>query len=779
MTKIVSNPLLFLCLLLFSPHRLSAQIPMESWKFHVSSAKAIDIVTDGKRVFTALENGLYIYNPSTEEGELKTSLNGLSDVSISCIYHDEQQDAVYIGYTNGNIDKWKSGKITNIPAIKLANIAYSKRINHFERSGAYVYAANDFSIVLIDAAKDEIKDTYYPTNGLEPIMDVAISSDSIFALTPSQMLKGLRTNPALPDYSQWDRDLRFPFQIDNKYNELQQIGQQFWVLRKNDTYGQDSVFRLVNNQLQLVTNQPFSIEINSIQALNNRMAICTDGGFIIFDAQGQWQTAYSSNLLNFWLNTSRVCWLNNTYWGADLSLGLQEHINEFSCKKYPIEGLANRFVYAMDWHKDVLAVSSGRLEAEIAPAFTRNGLHIYEAGQWRYHNMPKVTSWDANKIWDFITIAVNPKNPKEIASGTFSFTPLTVLTETDTLVFDQGNSLLEPVSLGNGWSLVSAVKYDERGNLWCLNGYTDRPLKVLQKDGTWLSFYTGAGPSNKMTTKLEIDFQDNIWMGTYANGLAGFHHNGTLDDPSDDKYVNLSTGELLGNLPSNKITALAADFDGELWIGTEAGFAVLYNANGAFDAGPGGFDAQRIKVPFEGNTEYVLGEAHITDIEVDGGNRKWMATANAGLILLSPDGTEIIRQYNTDNSPIVSNTIYDIELNQSTGELYIVTDLGLISLRIDASYEDPTYEQMTVFPNPVRPDYNGPITLQGIRYDSDVKVTDAAGNVVYKTRSNGGTATWHGLNSNGEKVPTGVYFFWTAMNMQGGDNKVAKVLIIR
>lgn len=779
MTKNLLLRLLYAGLLLFISWPVSAQIPMESWKYHVSSAKAIDIVSDGERIFTALENGLYIYNPYTEEGELKTSLNGLSDVFITCIYHDAEQDAVYIGYANGNIDKWKAGSITNIPAIKLANIANSKRINRFERNGAYVYAANDFSIVLIDAAKDEIKDTYYPTNGLEPILDVAISTDSIYALTPSQMFKGLRTNPALPDYSQWDRDLRFPFQLTNKYHELQQIGQQFWVLRKNEVYGQDSVFRLVNDQLQLVTDQPFSLEINSIQVISNQMSVCTDGGFMLYNAQGQWQTGYSSNLLDRWLNTSRICFVKNAFWGADQAWGLQEHINEFTCKRYPIEGLANRFVYSMDWQNGVLAVSSGRLEAEIAPAFTRNGLHILEEGQWRYHNVPKVSSWDESKMWDFISIAVNPKNPKEIASSTYSFKPLTVLTESDTLVYDQTNSPLEPVSIGNGWSLVSAVKYDERGNLWCLNGYTDRPIKVLQKEGGWLSFFTGSGSSNKMTTKLEIDFQDHVWIGTYSNGLTGFNHNGTLDDPSDDQYVNLTTGEFLGNLPSNRITALAADFDGELWIGTEAGFAVLYNANGAFDASPGDFDAQRIKVPFEGNTEYVLGEANISDIEVDGGNRKWMATANAGLILLSPDGTEIIRQYNTANSPIISNTIYDIEMNHETGELYIVTDLGLISLRVDASYEDPTYEQMTVFPNPVRPDYNGAITLQGIRYNSDVKVTDAAGNVVYKTQSNGGTATWHGLNSNGEKVPTGVYFFWTAMNVQGGENKVAKVLVIR
>ncbi len=621
MTKSLLSLLFFVYLLYFS-NSIFAQIPMGSWKYHVASSKAIDIVTDGERIFTALENGLHIYNPYTEESELKTALNGLSDVSISCIYFDEEQHAVYIGYTNGNIDKWKSGKVTNIPAIKLANIANSKRINRFERNGAYVYAANDFSVVLIDANKDEIKDTYYPTNGLEPILDVAISTDSIFALTPSQMLKGLRSNPALPDYSQWDRDIRFPFQTSNKYQELQQIGKQFWVLRKNEAYGLDSVFRLVNDQLELITTQPFSLEINSIQAQNNKMAICTDGGFILYNAQGQWQTAFSSNFLDRWLNTSRICFLKDVYWGADQEWGLQEHIDEFSCKKYPIDGLANRFVYAMDWQKDVLAVSSGRLEAEIAPAFTRNGLHIFEGGQWRSHNSPKVSNWDDNKIWDFISIAVNPKNPKEIASSTYSFMPLTILKETDTLVFDQSNSPLEPVSIGNGWSLVSAVKFDQSGNLWCLNGYTDRPLKVLKNDGTWLSYYTGFAAANKMTTKLEIDFQDNLWLGTYSNGLTGFNHNGTLDDPSDDKFVSLSTGELLGNLPSNKITALAADFDDELWIGTEAGFAVLYNAKDAFNANPGTYDAQRIKVPFEGNTEYILGEAHITDIEVDGGNRK-------------------------------------------------------------------------------------------------------------------------------------------------------------
>lgn len=766
--------------LLLAPSVFWSQIPMGTWKYHVASAKAIDIATDNERIFTALENGLYIYNPYTEEGVLKTALNGLSDIDISCLYFDAVDNAIYIGYKNGNIDKWQSGVITNIPAIKLAQVNASKRINKFIRYGAFVYAANDFSIVLIDALKEEIKDTYYPTNGLEPIIGMAFTEDSIFALSPTQMLKGLRSNPALPDFSQWDRDIRFPFQIENKYKEAAQLGGQIWVMCANEAYGQDSVFYLQNDSLLNVLNDPFSYQINSINPIANQMVISTDGGFFIYDQQGQQISSYSASLLDRWINPSRVCKLGNSFWSADQSYGLQEHINPFTCKKYPIEGLANQFVYAMDCQNGALAVASGRLEAEIAPAFTRNGIHVLEENQWRFIDMNKMSAIDINETWDFIAVAVNPKNPKQIAGATYSGFPLVVVNESDTLAYNYNNSPLEQTSIGNNWHLVSDLKFDENERLWCLNAYSTRPLKCLKPDGSWSQYMPGSTMlMNKMTTKMEIDFRGNIWMGSYSNGLVGYQHQGTIEDASDDRSVQLTTGELLGNLPSNKITALAADFDGELWIGTDAGFAVLYNADGAFDSGPGNHDAQRIKIPYEGNYEIVLGDASITDIEVDGGNRKWMSTSNAGLVLLSADGTEILAQYNTDNSPLISNTIYDIELNHLTGELYIVTDKGLVSYRVDATYEDPTYESLNVFPNPVKPDFNGPITIQGLRYDSDVKVTDAAGNLIYKTQSNGGTATWHGLNLNGEKVPTGVYFFWTANNYQGGQKKVAKVLVIR
>ena len=221
------------------------------------------------------------------------------------------------------------------------------------------------------------------------------------------------------------------------------------------------------------------------------------------------------------------------------------------------------------------------------------------------------------------------------------------------------------------------------------------------------------------------------------------------------------------------------DFDNEIWIGTDNGFAVLYNSNGAFDAGYGEYNAQRIKLEFEGNVEYVLGATDITDIEVDGANRKWFGTSNAGIILLSADGLEIIEQHTVENSPLISDNILDLELDQNTGELFIVTDQGLISYRTDASIGKNNYDEVTVFPNPARPDFDGPITIQGIKYDSDVRITDIAGNLVYETTSNGGTATWNGRTLQGEKVTTGVYLIWTAPNdPEVKGRKVGKVLVV-
>lgn len=758
---------------------VQAQIGMGEWRLHVVTAKAIDVEEDGQFIYTAYENGLSVLSLSDESHELFTSLNGLSDIEISSIFYDDVDQALFIGYSNGNIDKYKNGRFYNIPALKLAQIPNSKRINHFARAGSFVLAANDCSILKIDPIKNEVKETYYPTGTLEKINDVGIRNDTIFALTPTRLLKGNYNNPALPDESQWVSSQGLPnYSSVGYFSELEFHNGYLTILFKSQTaVVSDSVFAIEPFGKTNITNFPWIAQINSINEVDGNLVVSLNGGCFLYDNSLSVIESYTSSNFDAYFNLNR-CFKNaNGLWAADNNLGLLFFPTEVDYKPYSISGPLNKNFYAMDWQKGTLAIASGRLSGK-QPTFSKNGVHFFQNETWNCKTIDNTTEWQNKNIWDYLDVAINPKNPEQSAICTYSSEPISVINGNLTECYNSVNSTIEQTNLGNGWSLVSDVSYDEDGNLWALNGYSEKPLNVLDKNGTWKNFDCGFEARNKFSQKMIVDFDNNIWFSILDEGLFGYNHNGTIEDESDDQFKQLTTGSFTGDLPSSNVTAIAADFNGEIWIGTDAGFAILYNASNVFNANAGEYNAQRIKINFEGNVEYLLGSTHITDIEVDGGNRKWMATANSGLILLSADGNEILENLTTENSPLISNVIYDIKLNHDTGELFIITDKGLVSYRTNASYEDPEYANTIVFPNPVRPNYFGPVTIQGIRYDSDVKITDVAGNLIYKTTSNGGTATWDCNTLSGEKVATGVYFIWTATN-EGKDEKVGKVLVIK
>ena len=761
----------------FASNLISAQIGTGTWRFHSATSKAIAIAASESTVFTAFENGLFEYDIASKEKKLWTAVNGLSDIEISTLYFYAETNQLYIGYKNGNIDVLKEGAIFNIPALKLASIPYSKKINSFRRNDDFILAATDFSIVKINDVKKEIKDTYYPTDGLEKIVDVALKADTLFALTPSKLLYAIYTNPALPDPSQWTTDTRLPQISTNFYAGLENFSTIFFVLFKTPMYGSDTIFRLTSNGKEVFAPSPFSLEINSISASDSYLHVNTEGGISLFNSNLLQTAGYSASNFNQWFSVANSVLNSTGLWSADKNVGLMYFSDEVNVQIIPINGTKNQAFYSMDSEAGKVAIATGGLSGN-GPSFYKNGIHFFEDEEWSNINIEQVPSWENQNIWDFLDVSINPKNSDKVAVCTYSEFPLSVLDNGTVQNYNASNSTLEIMSLGTTWTLVSDVCYDGSGNLWALNGYTLKPLNVMDNNGVWYNYDVGAAARNKFTKKMIVDFDGNIWFATISDGLFGYSTNNSLADPSDDAYINLRTGVFSGDLPSQNVTALAADFDGEIWIGTDAGFAILYNANSAFTAVAGEYDAQRIKVEFEGNVEYLLGNTHITDIEVDGGNRKWMATASAGILLLSQDGSEILEQHTTKNSPLISDNILDLKLDQTTGELFIITDKGLVSYRTNATYEDPEYATTKVFPNPVRPNYAGVVTIQGIRYNSDVKITDIAGNLVYKTTSNGGTATWDVKTLGGDAVASGVYIIWTATN-EGKDEKVGKVLVIR
>jgi hypothetical protein len=728
----------------------------------------------------AYENGLLRYHLESKEKTLLNKLNGLSDILLSSLFYDTVGQALYIGYKNGNIDQIIGDRIYNIPAIRLASFSGSKKINRFYRTEEGIYICTDFGVVLLNPDKKEIKDTYYPTNGEEPIVDITLKNKTLFTLTPTRLFTGMEADPLLPAPQGWTHDVRLQEWPYGEYAAIEKVNEDIFVLARSSEFAKDTVLKLIPTEFEVFDYYSTTLEIANLSQHNNRLDVLADGALLSFDAQGVLQESVLSFYLGVYFRPNQMVVLpNGDKWIADEFSGPIRTIGAYSYEKITYPGPPRNDFYSMDWNKGKLAVASGRLEFK-SPGFLRHGYYLFENEDWSYNDNSTLQEWQNIDIHDFIDIAVNPKNPDEVAISTYSRFPLSIVnTKTNSCsVYDSGNSTIQLSLAGNGWALASDVSYDTKGNLWVLNGWAERPLVARQADGTWWSYDCGVDARNKYTTKMVLDQDNNVWFATETNGVFGYNYSKTFDNTGDDQKINLTTGDYTGALPSENITALAVDLDGELWIGTDAGFAVLYNPAGAFNAASGDYNAQRIKVRFEGNVEYMLGSTHITDIEVDGGNRKWMATSGAGLVLISPDGSEIIRQFTKENSALISNNIYDIKINQETGELFIITDLGLVSYRSDASLDDADYSSTKVFPNPVRPGYEGLITIQGIRYDSDVKVTDVAGNLVFKTTSNGGTATWDGRRMDGTQAETGVYLIWTSTN-QGGSKKVGKVVLVR
>lgn len=757
-----------------------SQLGMGQWKMHVPTSKAIDVYAGNNKIYTAFEKGVFEYDLEAKEYTSWNVVNGLSDIDVTSIYYSKQRQALYIGYENGNFDVLKDNRVLNVPAIKNAQYTGLKSILKITENNGLIYLATSFSIVVYDPLKEEIKDTWYPTNKNLPIIDVAFLNDSVYALSETRLFKAKSSNPLLANYATWSLESRLDTLngVDFFYKEIETFNNKLFYTFSKSVYGQDSVFMLTNQGHQLLTNFPFSLEMKSLKNENDYLLVTVYDGVFVYNKN--FALDYNVNLYEFGgaVTSNASCLANNSMWIADNEIGLIKADNYQGKEKINFQGPPKQSFFALDHKSNQLAVVSGGING-VVRNYNKSGLYLFKDENWTYRNEQNTNEWNTENIYDYVAVSIHPSYNSTIAVGTFSEVPLTILkgngAPSDT--FTLNNSPIEPAFVNSKDCFISSLDYDVNGNLWLMNSYAEKPLKVYTKEGTWQTFDLGASAKQRFTKKIKVDYSGNKWCSVGGVGLIGYNDNGTINDPSDDKKVVLNDGANTGNLPSTTVNAIAIDFDNEIWIGTEQGFGILYNPDNSFDAAPGDYNIQQSKIVINGIVNYVLGKTSITDIEVDGGNRKWFGTSNGGIVLISPDGSEIIQQYNTDNSPLISNVILDLAIDQTTGELFIATDRGLVSFRADASYEDAEYNSVNVFPNPARSDYSGPITIQGIRYNSDVKITDISGNLVYKTQSNGGTATWNGKNINGERVATGVYLIWTANN-DGDGRKVGKVLVL-
>jgi len=405
--------------------------------------------------------------------------------------------------------------------------------------------------------------------------------------------------------------------------------------------------------------------------------------------------------------------------------------------------------------------------------YQKKGVYKYQNNSWHSFNGGAYDS-----LFDITSVNINPQNTNEVFFGSWGKGLIKTTNGVVNEVYNKFNSGIQSLNAYTDHQIGSSV-FDENNVLWVTcsgspGANVNNPLVAFDGEDWFTYNMDNMLVTNSNAGEILVDANGFKWFISKENGIFVFDENGTLEDKSDDRIALITTGESKGNLPSKSVHAIAQDQDGKIWVGTEEGLTVINSTFGVFD---GQVEANRIIIEQDGSYQYLLETEIINTIKVDGGNRKWIGTASGGVYLVSENGQETIHHFTAENSALISNTIFDIEIFGSTGEVFFATDKGLISFVGDATdaneYTGPTY----AYPNPVRPDYEGLIGIKGLVENSEVKITDITGNVIYETMSEGTTATWDGKSLNGERAQTGVYVVFSVSD-DGRQKEVAKILFI-
>ena len=354
--------------------------------------------------------------------------------------------------------------------------------------------------------------------------------------------------------------------------------------------------------------------------------------------------------------------------------------------------------------------------------------------------------------------------------------------------YNKDNSLLRGAidgnnELGNNFVIVNSVQYDSEGNLWVLNCQAkDVNLLELTKDGKWNNHSKATLKDSKGTgltglRSMFFDSRDLLWfVNTSWLDPAVFCYDKATDTLL--KYVTFKNQDGITYHPTY-IYCVCEDREKNIWVGTNIGpFMIDKN-----EVGQESVTFNQIKVPRNDGSnyaDYLLNGVYINHIAIDGGNRKWFATNGAGAFLISADNMKQIANFNKSNSYLLSDDILSIAINQESGEVFFLADKGLSSYMSDASEpsEDMSDDDVYAYPNPVTPEYEGIITITGLSYDADVKITSSNGALIAEGRSNGGMFSWDGCDKKGRRVASGVYMVVTATS-DGKSGIVIKIAIIR
>lgn len=738
------------------------------WQGYFSYNNIRDLSQSPTSVFAASENALFSKEGSTNQIKKTTTIDGLSGQTITSLYFSPIANKTLVGYENGLmiVINEVDGSMLNIVDIINKQLAANlKKINHFMEYQGIVYVSCDFGIVQFNLATMLFGDTYFiGNNGAEiSVTQTTVFNGFIYASTIDGIRKADIANKNLIDFNQWTQVASGNWSSVEAFDkELIAINSSGYIHKYN------SGSNTFSGYLQLPQS---SVDMRLSE---NYLIITTTNSIYIYDKQ---------LVLVRQINSSQISGSASTFTCATsiediLYIGTKENgmfsttisVSSAFENNTPTGPLRNS-IFALQTTSSFFWAVYGDYSGTYNPyPLDSYGISKYSATGWL--NIPNEKVLGAKSM---VRVMINPSNEKEVFMGCSYSGILKVVNDVPSFLYNQTNSGLDEISFIPGYHndvRINGGAFDKSGNLWVNNSLVEEGLKVLKANGQWQSYsLSGIISDYKGTSmgRLIIDNKGTKWWCTNTSGIISYNE-------SNNKFKKITEGVDNGNLPFRDARVAAVDNNNQLWIGTTKGLRVLSNVNNFFTEDQ--MTSKPIIILEDNLAQELMYEQFITDIVVDGANNKWIGTADSGVFLVSPNGQETKYHFTETNSPLPSNSINDIEINNVTGEVFLATTKGMISFKGVATGANENLNDVFVYPNPVRPEFTGTVKISGLLDKATIKITDIEGNLVYETTSEGGTIEWDTTAFGKHKVASGVYMIFISAQ-DGIETKAKKVMIIR
>ncbi len=758
----------FIGFLLFSQTDFSDQ-----WEDYYSYNNVKEFTKIGEKIYAAADNAVFIYNENTFEIQKFSSVHGLSGKTATFIYFSELTQNFVVGYDTGLIEIVdQDGNINIANDIERLDVSGEKQINHISENNGILYLSTPFGIVEYNLNTLQFGDTFFIGQGSIAVFvnQTTIFNERIYAATQIGIFSADINNSELVDFNNW---LQPEGNLLGNFRSISVFNDHLFTSKSNILYEITSVNVL--DQRKDFPNQILNLKASSdfLTITNLKKAYVLDNNL------NQKLIASATTKYNFTLHTA-FAESDNIYLATKEFGVLHRTFSNNNYNEIHPQGPTSNDVFSITANNNNLWVVYGGYDGAFTPLGKRAGYSHFKGEENIWIN----TAYNNNfPAIDLVHITLDPNVENKAYISSWNSGILIVENDEPNILLDDSNSGLEdlyPPGDQNSSIRINGTAFDNQNNFWTTNAWVANRLKKQDNSGSWTSFDLSSIITNQAfgLTELIIDKTNNIWIGSRRNGALVFNESG-------NRKKALLTEASKGSLPDPNVRTLKVDRNNRIWIGTKKGMVVYNNAGGIFDSDI--YDAAPVIIEDDGIPKKLLGDQPINSIAIDGADNKWFGTDTGGVLNTNASGTKTFNNFNKDNSPLASNRILKISIDNSNGKVFFATDKGIVAFNNNVAPYGESLIDVYAYPNPVKKEHET-VTIDGrngehLPRGTNVKILDTAGRLVFEINviesqgSNGGKIVWNKTNLAGRKVASGVYIVFLT-SPDKSETAITKIAII-